>query len=465
MLVTVCSVALLPSAALAAGTALLNVRHGIWPDRSRIVLDLSAATEYSMRLVENPPQILIEIPGTSIASGLSPRKIEDALVRGVRVTRLRGPATLVSIDLRRPCEHRAFALPAEGSAGPRIVVDVYGGAAPPSQDREAGPGGDREGAEPAIPEAIPEPSGADAGQAIGPESASASETALAPQPGADSEDTLAIPAEGAIEEFTPPEALRVRPASPPPAAAAPSPSSASAGSDAPTKPRKRLVAIDAGHGGADSGARRGSTEEKHICLDFAKRLAAAINQVDGFEAYLTRDADFFLPLRRRYQIAEGKGADVFVSIHANAAHSRAANGTEVFFLSLGGASDEEARELAQRENASDEIGGVSPAAEEELASILRDLRRSDALRRSSFLAESVLDELQKIPGVESRGVKQAGFTVLKSAAMPSILVETGFLSNVTERNRLLDPKYQELFVRRLRDGVLGFFQRYSIAQP
>ena len=137
----------------------------------------------------------------------------------------------------------------------------------------------------------------------------------------------------------------------------------------------------------------------------------------------------------------------------------------MFFLSLDGASDEAALELARKENESDQFGGASPEAEEDLTSIIRDLRRSDSLRRSSFLAEAVLDELQEIPGVESRGVKQAGFTVLKSARMPSILVETGFLSNAHERSLLTDPKYQEVFVHRLRDGLLGFFQKYGLAQP
>jgi len=476
-------VLLLLAAAPAAGAApvLLDVRHGVWPDHTRIVLDLSASTEYSQKFLADPPRIAIEIPGASLASGLSPRTIQDALVRGVRVTRLRGPSTLVTIDLARACSYRVFTLGSEDAAKPRIVVDVYEGDAPPPESvpEAVSPSAPPETGDESLPQAIPEPP---------PASAPAEE-----ESGDESAPPAAAPQDDAIEEFTPAEALRVKPAAgagpqgaaSDGAAGAPAPSSAPASADesvenppeeaipAPAtegrgtaaKDRKRLVAIDAGHGGPDSGARRGSTLEKVICLDFAKKLAAAINKVDGYEAFLTRDTDVFLPLRRRYQAAESQAADVFVSIHANAARSRSAFGTEVFFLSLGGASDEASRELAAAENASDEIGGVSPGAEEDLASILRDLRRSDALRRSSFLAESVLEELQKIPGVESRGVKQAGFTVLKSPEMPSILVETGFLSNANERNRLTDPKYQDLFVRRLRDGVLGFFQKYGIAQP
>jgi N-acetylmuramoyl-L-alanine amidase len=453
---------------------LVKVRHGVQPGYTRIVLDMSAPAEYTHRLEENPPRVVLEIPGGTAAKGLSPRSISTPLVNGVRVERLRGPVTLVAIDLARSCTYRTFSLPAERGSPPRIVVDLFAG------DSAPGPA-----AEDSMP-AVADPPGRaqpDAREAVADavvEDSSTLEDAIpapAEAPASAVRDSAAVSRGDSekIEEFVPAEALRVQgEVQTPPAPASqrtsspvdpPASTGTPAGQSESQASRKRIVAIDAGHGGADTGARRGTIEEKRICLDFAKRLAAAINAVDGFQAYLTRDDDTFLPLRRRYQLAEQRGADVFVSIHANAARSRAATGTEVFFLSLDGASDEAARDLAQKENESDRIGGVSPEAEEDLTSIIKDLRRSDALRRSSFLAEAVLEELLEIPGVESRGVKQAGFTVLKSPQMPSVLVETGFLSNAHERSLLTDPRYQEVFVHRLRDGLLGFFREYGLAQP
>jgi N-acetylmuramoyl-L-alanine amidase len=449
------------SAPAIAGSQLMTVRYGEWADRARVVLDLSSEASFTHRYAAEPDRIIVELPSSGVAPGVADKRFSDELVLAVRVTRLRGPAAQVVIEISRPCRYEAFALPADGDHPPRIVLDLFRAGRAPARGGEAREEG-----------APDDPAGETPGESDGPESAGSDSLAIPEPEGAadraeDDQDGAGQAGgvsqeKDAIEEFVPDAALRVQAPGPAGRDAAATGSGGSAAQPQPAP--KRRVAIDAGHGGADSGARRGSIDEKRVCLDFARKLAAAINEMKGYEAFLTRDDDRFIPLRRRYLMAEEARADIFVSIHANAAHSRAANGTEVFFLSLDGASDEASRELARKENASDEIGGVSPEAEQDLATILRDLRRSDALLRSSFLAEAILDELLNIPGVESRGVKQAGFTVLKSAQMPSVLVETGFLSNAKERNRLTDPKYQEIFVDRIRDGVVGFFERYGLAR-
>jgi N-acetylmuramoyl-L-alanine amidase len=224
----------------------------------------------------------------------------------------------------------------------------------------------------------------------------------------------------------------------------------------------RIVVVDAGHGGEDPGAigYRG-LKEKDVCLALARRTADEINRIPGYKAFLTRDGDYFLPLRRRTEIARERQADIFVSIHANACRGRSGRGTEIYFLSLTGATDEEARELAKMENAADLIGGVPEEANDELVSILYDLRQNDTLRRSSGLAESVVDNVRTHAKLVTRGVRQAGFTVLKSPAIPSVLVETAFITDKKEANLLKDPKFQKEFASLLAKGLVGYFQRFG----
>ena len=152
---------------------------------------------------------------------------------------------------------------------------------------------------------------------------------------------------------------------------------------------------------------------------------------------LTRDGDYFIPLRERYHAAERMKADIFISIHANSTRRRGSgSGTEVYFLSLRGASDQADADLADIENAADLVGGVPPQAEDELVNILYDVKRSSALQQSQLLAETLLDHIAADRRLESRGVKQAGFVVLKSVEFPSVLVETAFINNPVEARLL-----------------------------
>jgi N-acetylmuramoyl-L-alanine amidase len=221
--------------------------------------------------------------------------------------------------------------------------------------------------------------------------------------------------------------------------------------------RKLIVAIDAGHGGDDPGAighRR--LQEADITLAVAKKLKAELDQMPGLSAVLTRTGDYFIPLRKRMEIARRYQADVFVSIHCNASRNRDATGTEVYFLSLTGATDEAARAVAEKENAADLIGGVPPETGDDLLSILVDLRQNDTIRRSGELAEHLIDALETDSRLQTRGVKQAGFVVLKAMEIPSVLVETAFITNAREAAMLKDVQFQRKFAEMLADGLQAF---------
>lgn len=223
------------------------------------------------------------------------------------------------------------------------------------------------------------------------------------------------------------------------------------------KSRRLIVAIDAGHGGDDPGAighRR--LQEADITLAIAKRLKAELDQVPGVTAVLTRTGDYFIPLRKRMEIARRYQADLFMSIHCNASRDREATGTEVYFLSMTGATDEAARSVAEKENAADLIGGVPPETGDELLSILFDLRQNDTVRQSSELAEELIDALNADSRLQTRGVKQAGFVVLKAPEIPSVLVETAFITNAREAAMLKDVQFQRRFAEMLSDGVQAF---------
>ena len=223
--------------------------------------------------------------------------------------------------------------------------------------------------------------------------------------------------------------------------------------------RVHLVVIDAGHGGEDTGAHGpGGIREKNVTLAVAKALAAELATQPGVRTLLTRDGDWFIPLRERYHIAEKAKADVFISIHCNSSKRRGSgNGSEVYFLSLRGASDQADDDLANVENAADLVGGVPQHAEDDLVNILYDMKRSAALQKSQILAEALLDQISG-DRLEARGVKQAGFRVLKSVEFPSVLVETAFINNPREARLLTSPQYQRTMAKQLAAGMRDYFQ-------
>jgi N-acetylmuramoyl-L-alanine amidase len=228
------------------------------------------------------------------------------------------------------------------------------------------------------------------------------------------------------------------------------------------KAKGLIVAIDPGHGGDDTGAlgyRR--LPEADVVLAIGKKLRAELEQIPGVSAVLTRSGDYFIPLRKRMEIARRFQADIMISIHCNASRNRDATGTEVYFLSLTGATDEASRSLAEAENAADLIGGVSPQAGEDLLGILFDLRQNDTVRRSSELAENLVDALRDEDRLTTRGVKQAGFVVLKAPDIPAVLVETAFITNPREAAMLKDSHFQNKMAERLAEGVQAYMKTHA----
>ena len=225
--------------------------------------------------------------------------------------------------------------------------------------------------------------------------------------------------------------------------------------------RDIVIAIDPGHGGHDPGAiGRGKTKEKHVALAVSKELAARINREHGMRAVLIRTGDYYVDHRRRIAIAHESGADLFVSIHADAVADRRANGATVYALSGNGASDEEARLLAERENAAVTVGGVSLQDKDDvLASVLLDLSQNAAMSASLDVGSSVIRELARNVKVRRRSVQQAGLIVLKSPDMPSILVETAYISNPTEERLLRDRKHQGKLANAILAGIRGYFYK------
>jgi len=229
------------------------------------------------------------------------------------------------------------------------------------------------------------------------------------------------------------------------------------------KNRTRLVVIDAGHGGEDMGARGYGAAEKNVTLSIARQLADALNGIPGVKSMLTRDRDFFIPLHERYKIAEKAHADMFISIHCNSSRRRGhGSGTEVYFLSLKGASDQADKDLADVENAADLVGGVAPQAEDDMVNVLYEVRRSSMLERSQLLAETLLDHMAADRRVDARGIKQAGFAVLKSVEFPSVLVETAFINNPQEVKLLKDPGFQQRMAQQLATGVKAYFAKAGV---
>jgi len=223
--------------------------------------------------------------------------------------------------------------------------------------------------------------------------------------------------------------------------------------------RDVVVAIDAGHGGVDPGSiGKAGTREKNVTLAIARRLKERIDREPGMRAVLTRDSDHFVEHRERIARARKQQADMFVSVHADSYRDRSVVGSSVYVLSARGASDESARWLADRENAADLVGGVSLDDKDSvLASVLLDLSQGASMSASVDAAQRVMDELDRMGNVTRRGVKHAGFLVLKSPDIPSILVETAFISNPTEEKRLGSGRHQQRLAEAIHQGVRTYF--------
>ncbi len=227
----------------------------------------------------------------------------------------------------------------------------------------------------------------------------------------------------------------------------------------------KIVIVDPGHGGSDPGAcSMSGIKEKDVVLEISRMLAESINETKGFKAILTREGDYNVDLGKRIEIARSHGGDCFVSIHLNAFHHNRARGSEIYFLSIDGATDKNAQRVAEKENFFLELGSRYNTLEDDVQLILLDLTKSDVMNRSSFLAEFVAERMNRLNSISFRGVKQANFVVLRSIAMPSILVEAGFLSNSRDVRLLRKKNILKEIASSIAGGVISFLESNSFAK-
>jgi N-acetylmuramoyl-L-alanine amidase len=377
-----------------AASDVQSVRLWRAPDNTRLVFDLSGPVQHKVFTLTAPDRIVIDVDGANLAKPFEQLPLKNTPISGLRAAKYDADTLRVVIDLNAEVSPKSFTLTPNQQYGHRLVVDLYDSAA------------------------------------------DAAAASTADVPATATPDTPAAP----ISPTLP--AIKLPPL--------------------PSSKRDIVVAIDAGHGGEDPGAiGPGKIYEKTVVLQIAKELQSQVNAEKGFRAELVRTGDYFIPLRKRTEIARKKGADLFVSIHADAAPRSAAYGASVFALSDRGATSETARWLADSENRSDLIGGAGNVSlgdkDQMLAGVLLDLSMTASLSSSLNVGQKVLSNMGRITPLHKRRVEQAGFMVLKSPDIPSILVETGFISNPSEARKLQTAAHQQSLARSIHSGVRQFF--------
>jgi N-acetylmuramoyl-L-alanine amidase len=463
----------------------------IWPaqDYTRVTLETGGQVSYSLMTVKNPERLVLDIEGIELADlqhELAGKVAgSDPYIAGMRAGRFKPGVVRVVLDLKTEVKAQIFALKPVGEYGYRLVLDLYPLADPLTALLTSG--------DPVKPAATPAAAATDAantaiatGAPIAP--------VPAPNPPASSVAASGSPASGASATAPSDLPTVVLKAAPAPLASlpgdapvaalpvAPGDGKADARDKAPPKAsearvegktidpkatdkpqlnRLITIVIDAGHGGEDPGAHgSGGTNEKDVTLAIARRLKAVVDAESNMRAVLTRDADFFIPLGGRVEKARRVKADLFVSIHADAFIERRARGSSVFALSERGATSTAARWLAKKENDADLIGGVNLDVKDRyLAQTLLDLSQTAQIQDSLKLGRSVLNELGGINSLHRGHVEQAGFAVLKAPDIPSILVETAFISNPDEEKRLNDDAYQDRLAHAILKGIKRYFSR------
>ena len=507
---------LLSFAPIAWGAEVQSVRIGSTPASTRLVFDVSKAVQYEVKTLDNPLRIVIDMRDTELGAHTDPQRLRIAgtPVSSVRSARQPDGSLRWVLELRVAATARSFALPPVVPYGHRLVLDLLPAqvgappiVAPPRAttvpvlaSRAVGqpvaqpvtqPAARPSGSAPTIaarspiaPPATAPASGAAAVPSASPSTASTTAPAPAP-PTASVATTATSTTATAIAVGTsringsaalpPPTrtAAESTPATAPiatsrvvvdraPVVDAPAAQPSAARTARPLGPvpggsagQPIVFAIDAGHGGQAPGALGpDGVREKDVVLATAKRLAELINAEPGFKAILTRTGDYFIPLRERPRLARAAGAHFFVSVHADAHSNTDARGASVYALSERGATSETAKWLAERENNSDLVGGVSLDNKDRmLAEVLLDLSMTASLTESLELGSLVLSELKELTHLHSRRVEQAGFMVLKSPDIPSILIETGYVSNPIEAAKLANPEYRDKLARAIFRGL------------
>ncbi|WP_337244916.1 N-acetylmuramoyl-L-alanine amidase [Luteimonas sp. gir] len=443
---------------LAYGAELRGVDLQTGATGTRAELRLDGKAEFSVISLANPDRLVVDLPGTKLRGGLA-LPAARGVVRSVRTGQPVAGTTRIVFDLASPIVAMAPRLE-EGGDGARLVVEWPGDgdadpiarvAAQTVTPPAAAAGTVPAASAPAARTPPPDPALAsnDATSRLIAEMARARAPATpAPQPAA----PTPVPAASAAAPVA-------QAPVPTPEAAAPAPRSTAPPLPTTVGPGMRplVIAIDPGHGGQDPGAIGPSgTYEKHVVLAISRELARQINATPGMRAHLIRDNDSYVELPQRARRARQAKADMFVSIHADAALNRAAYGSSVYTLSLRGASSQQARWLADRENSADLVGGVR-LEKDTLSNVLLEMAQSGHMRASQEAATHVLTGLRDVGKTHKSNVEYANFSVLRNADMPAMLVETGFISNPEEEQRLLDPAHQRRVAAAVLQGINAFF--------
>jgi N-acetylmuramoyl-L-alanine amidase len=434
------------SPAHANGLAVTAAR--LWPaaDYTRLTLETAQPIRHTLLAVRNPDRLVLDLegiePGPALDALAARIDAADPHVRAIRVARNRPGVMRVVLDLKDEARTNLFQLAPVGEYRHRLVLDIY--PARPADPLMAML--DRRDTPATVPTAGATPA-----------------TTVTPAATPDASATPATP-----DRNEGPRRATATESVPPASVDAPAVSDA-AGPDrrAAGRPGRRpaartiIVAIDAGHGGEDPGARgRLGTNEKDVTLSIATKLKELIDDEPGMRAVLTRTGDYFVPLALRVQKARKAQADLFVSVHADAFIKPHARGSSVFALSESGATSVAARWLAKRENDADLIGGTNlDVADPILKQTLLDLSQTATINDSLKLGRAVLQELGSINTLHKSAVEQAGFAVLKAPDIPSILVETAFISNPDEEKKLRDDTYRDRMARAILAGIKRYFAK------
>lgn len=439
----------------------------IWPaqDYTRITLESDGVLQYTQTLYTDPPRLGVDITGITLTPTLrglvDKLRPDDPNVAGIRVGQFSPEVVRLVVDLKQPIQPQVFNLMPIAAYKNRLVFDLYPTSAPDPLEKLVAQYSRDEArglvAPPGTP-LTPTPTPAPDNDPLGAWLANRNQQpARAPSLAA-----LIAQKDSAMAAAAPPPRPPATPSITPPAPQQHAPSLHTTGRGAN---RLIIVALDPGHGGEDPGAiGPGGTREKDVVLNIAKLLASRINNSrvgnNPMRAYLTRDGDYFVPLNTRVQKARRVQADLFISIHADAFTTPKANGSSVYALSRSGASSTAARWLANKENQADLIGGINVNSRDATVQrALLDLSTTAQIRDSLTLGSAMLGEIGKINRLHKPRVEQAGFAVLRAPDIPSVLVETAFISNPTEEGRLRSSAFQARMADMLLRGIQGYFSR------
>ena len=418
----------------------------VWPaqEYTRIAMESTAPIKYQLLILKNPDRLVLDVEDvelTSVLKTLSDKIIAgDPYIKQVRVGQFKPGVVRIAVDLKGEVKSNLFALVPAGDYKHRLVLDIY-----PLQD-ELMAMLDKKSGEASTQKLIVEP--------------------LPPSADAPADSTAELPPSTELPIDI--KSVDIKPIEPNKDANKEAGKEASQDTKKDTAKNKEddrliTIALDAGHGGEDPGARGANgSREKVITLQIAKKLKVRIDAEPNMRAVLTRDGDYFVPLGTRVVKARKFKADLFISIHADAFTNPAARGSSVFALSEKGATSASARYLAKKENESDLIGGVSLGGKDPvLAKTLLDLSQAATINDSLKLGKAVLGHIADVNKLHKNHVEQAGFAVLKSPDIPSILVETAFISNPEEERKLTDDAYQDKLV----DSILSGIKKYFASNP